>query len=215
MSKLKTRLMKRVLAVILSGAMVMSNMTAFASEAPADSGGYIKEVVNEESSGDDTERESAEKESAGESAETEVAETNADASAVTEEAAAEETAKSDDNTANAKETDEATNTEEADVKETSETEPLSEEDSEEKTENEDIKEVSPMQTGKTYQFNAQDITPFAKGEKADGEEVLLGENYFALICSVGTGIDTGRGENFYSYDNTKKNVCFRKNYPKN
>lgn len=210
MSKLKTRLMKRVLAVILSGAMVMSNMTAFASEAPADSGGYIKEVVNEESSGDDTERESAEKESAGESAETEVAETNADASAVTEEAAAEETTKSDDNTANAKETDEATNTEEADVKETSETEPLSEEDSEEKTENEDIKEVSPMQTGKTYQFNAQDITPFAKGEKADGEEVLLGENYFALICSVGTGIDTGQGENFYSYDNTKKTFASEK-----
>lgn len=39
MSRLKKGLVKRVMAVILSGAMIVSNMTAFASETSEDTGG--------------------------------------------------------------------------------------------------------------------------------------------------------------------------------
>lgn len=39
MGKLKKKFGRRILAYILSGAMMMSNMTAFASEASQDTGG--------------------------------------------------------------------------------------------------------------------------------------------------------------------------------
>lgn len=39
MSRLKKGLVKRVMAVILSGAMIVSNMTTFASETSEDTGG--------------------------------------------------------------------------------------------------------------------------------------------------------------------------------
>ena len=54
MGRFKKGFMKRVIAILLSGTMVMSNMTAFASEAPADSGGYIEEIANETDRDDDT-----------------------------------------------------------------------------------------------------------------------------------------------------------------
>lgn len=139
MSKFKKGLMKRVLAVILSGAMVMSNMTAFASEAPADSGGYIEEVADETGRDDDTEREAADKEEA---------ETVAASESATEDAAAEETTKSEDNASDKKddtdageettvESDAATDAEVSDEEQTSEAESdLSAETEEEKTEKE-------------------------------------------------------------------------------
>ncbi len=210
MSKLKTRLMKRVLAVILSGAMVMSNMTAFASEAPADSGGYIKEVVNEESSGDDTERESAEKESTGESAETEVAETNADASAATEDAAAEETTKSEDNNSNGKETDEVPDEEQTSDAESSLSVETEEKESTEKidaetteVENDDVKidGLLEMESGKTYSFCANDIIG---DNNAALDNQLLGNGYFELLS--GTKLNTGRTDKFY-YINANKDVA--------
>lgn len=63
MSRFRNRLAKRVMAVILSGAMVMSNMTAFASEAPKDTGGYSSEM-EDVGRQEDADMETAEKEDA-------------------------------------------------------------------------------------------------------------------------------------------------------
>lgn len=64
MSRFKNRLVKRVMAVILSGAMVMSNMTAFASEAPSDTGGGYFSEMEDVGREDDADIETAEKEDA-------------------------------------------------------------------------------------------------------------------------------------------------------
>ena len=47
MSKIRNGLMKRVMAVILSGAMVMSSMTSYAAEAGYDAESEYAEVVSE------------------------------------------------------------------------------------------------------------------------------------------------------------------------
>lgn len=150
MSKFRKGLMKRVIAVVLSCTMIMSgNMTAFASEAPTDTGGYVEEVADEVSRDDDMERESADKEEA---------ETNADAESATEDAAAEETIKGEDNVSDGKgDTDNETTVNVEIVAETdaevseeeqasrmesdSSTEKIETESEEKKSDSEDLKEV--------------------------------------------------------------------------
>lgn len=205
MGRFKKGFMKRVIAILLSGTMVMSSVTlsgitAFASETSADSGGYIEEIANEESSGDDTEQESANKEEA---------ETNVDAQSTIEDAAAEETAKSEDNTANAKETDEVSDEEQTSDVESSLSVETEEKESTEKidtetteVENDDVKidGLLEMESGKTYSFCANDIIG-ANNAALDNQ--LLGNGYFELLS--GTKLNTGRTDKFY-YINTDKDV---------
>ena len=201
MGRFKKGFMKRVIAILLSGTMVMSSVTlsgitAFASEAPADSGGYIEEIANEESSGDDTEQESANKEEA---------ETSVDAQSTIEDAAAEETVKSEDNASDKKddtdageettvESNAATDAEVSDEEQTSETEAdLSAETEEaESTETETTEETAEdvkadalleMESGKTYSFSADSMNV----GNITGEQ-LLGEGYFSLTCGDATNV---------------------------
>ncbi len=163
MGRFKKGFMKRVIAILLSGTMVMSNMTAFASEAPADAGGYIEEVANETDRDDDAERESAEKESTGETAETEVAETVVNTEDTATDAVPEETEKSEDNASDGKddtdgtaESAEAGDTETASAQETSETESTEEAD----TRNEDVKALYEYQAPTTWSSNWSDYAVF-------------------------------------------------------
>ncbi|MDE7206092.1 MAG: hypothetical protein K2N90_02845, partial [Lachnospiraceae bacterium] len=72
MSKFKKKIAKRILAYILSGAMIMSNMTAFASESSDDTGGgYIEEVADTDDVGIEEAEEAEEAEKDENSEETE------------------------------------------------------------------------------------------------------------------------------------------------
>ncbi|EOS49651.1 hypothetical protein C809_01372 [Lachnospiraceae bacterium MD335] len=193
MGRFKKGFMKRVIAILLSGTMVMSNMTAFASEAPADAGGYIEEVADETDRDDDTEREDADKKEA---------ETVAVSESATEDAAAEETTKSEDNASNGKETDvetvEATDTEVSDEEQTSATEETTITETETEIiidEDAKVGEVQSMEQGKTYTLNANEID-VAAVKKEEGYVAII-KDVFGIICGGSTVVDTGRGENFY------------------
>lgn len=141
MGNFKKKFGKRILAYILSGAMIMSNMTAFASEAPKDTGdAYYEEApesnttAGEEAEG---ETEKASKNDDNASGESEAAgKTEAETTKV--EATETETAKAETTEAETKETqttkEETTETETAKDEQTSETESSSVEETETQTE---------------------------------------------------------------------------------
>ena len=177
MSKFKKKFGKRILAFLLSGAMIMSNMTAFASEAPQDTGEeYVREetVVTDEN---DTE--------------------------YVEEADADESSKSEDSTADKKddvketsaETVEATET--SDSKETTETETAKEEQTSEtesslsaETETTDAEETSEEeQTSETDNEEGEaDADGFYNGLEATTVEA--GKSYYYDFTGHGTIANT-------------------------
>lgn len=220
MSKFKKGLMKRVMAVILSGAMVMSNMTVFASEAPADTGGgYVEEVADDVSKDDETESKSADNQSEDEKAvseETSKSEDNAstekddtdDAKETSVETTETETTKteaSDDERTSETESSLSAETEEAESTEETETET---ETTEEDTEDEDVKadtlQEMTFSNNEVYTFNAADV---ASDSISSQKEILIGEGYFSLLCGGNTEIYAQKPtRSFYYYDETSANA---------
>ena len=198
MSRFKNRLVKRVMAVILSGAMVMScmpssNMTAFASEAPSDTGGGYFSEMEDVGREDDADIEMAEKEDAVDDKSTNVSskeettskdEDNVSSDKKDAEDTAKETVAADkDAEADAVEDDKASETE------SSLSEEVEEDESEEKDEkSEDVKVggLQEMESGQTYSFSADDLTV----GNITGVQ-LLGNDYFALQCSDATKVEAG------------------------
>ena len=178
MSKFKKKFGKRILAFLLSGAMIMSNMTAFASEAPQDTGGeYVREetVVTDEN---DTEY---------------VEETDADESSKSEDSTAD---KKDDVKETSAETVEATET--SDSKETKETETAKEEQTSETesslsadTETTDVEEETSEeeQTSETDNEEGEaDADGFYNGLEATTVEA--GKSYYYDFTGHGTIANT-------------------------
>lgn len=211
MTKFKKRLTKRVMAMILSGAMVMSNMTVYASEAPEDTGGgYVKEADDDVSKDSETESKSADNQSED------------------EESVSEETSRSEDNastekddTDDAKETSveaaeaEITKTEVSDDEQTSETESSLRKEVEEaeSTEAEDetearddyIKEGTlqaiPIGTTAEVDFSVNTMGSTAISGKADGEEMVVGtDNYFSVIFASNSKTEPAKSATFYFFD---------------
>ncbi len=177
MSKFKKKFGKRILAFLLSGAMIMSNMTAFASEAPQDTGEeYVREetVVTDEN---DTEY---------------VEEADADESSKSEDSTADKT---DDVKETSAETVEATET--SDSKETTETETAKEEQTSEtesslsaETETTDAEETSEEeQTSETDNEEGEaDADGFYNGLEATTVEA--GKSYYYDFTGHGTIANT-------------------------
>ena len=221
MSRFKNRLVKRVMAVILSGAMVMScmpssNMTAFASETPSDTGGGYFSEVEDVGREDDADIETAEKEDAVDDKSTNVSSKEETTSKNEDNVSSDKKDDNKDAEDTARETVAADKDDEADAVEddkTSETKSslsaeVEEDEPEEKDEKvEDVKGDTllsmTLSSDTMYQFNAESIEAFASGAKQDGESVLLGDDYFALICGTTTNIQDNRNETFYPYVNEK------------
>lgn len=213
MSKFKNRLAKRVMAMILSGAMIMSNMTAFASEAPVDTGGgYINEVKSVDRQ-EDADIETAEKEDAVDNKTTNVSskeettskdEDNVSSDKKDDNGNAEDTAKENvaadkadgDDEADAVEDDKASEMKSSLSAEVEEDE--SEEiDTETVKKEEDVKAdtLREMESGQTYSFSADDLT-----EGNITENPLLGDGYFALQCSDATKVEATSAKTFRRFN---------------
>lgn len=200
MSKFRKGLLKRVMAVVLSCTMIMSgNMTAFASEAPADTGRYVEEVADENDNDDGTDGTSAERDT--------------DESAPSEDAAAEETTKSEENASNGKddtdnetttnvETVAATDTEVSDEEQTSEVESdLSvgteeEESVEVEAVGAEITDLQTMSATATYILDISSVADIASGNVKEGDIVLWGDNHFALLCGNSTQVEANKSNTF-------------------
>ena len=210
MGRFKKGFMKRVIAILLSGTMVMSNMTAFASEAPADAGGYIEEVADETDRHDDTEREAVEIETVDEAVGKEAEEAATDTESITEDAVSEEATTDQDNVLGGKddvavteettvESSEATDTEVLDGERTSEMAEI-----EKEGKNEDVRAdvLQALPVGQTTELA---FTEEISG-KANGEEVLLSNGFFSVICASNTRTELAKTARFYFYDDSTKNV---------
>lgn len=218
MSKFRKGLMKRVMAVILSGAMIMSNMTVYAAEAGYDAAnGYVETAADEKSDAAETDVEETKiSEEASAAADTQAesameAETEkTDESESTQETTTEETESTDSET-ETKKTDEsetAVDSETAEtetVEEETETESTEEETTEEETETEGAEEETTEE--------AEDNKELAEGSLDISGGLTAGTEYGDDIVSITvlgdfdhkTGSDTIDGVEYKEYVAGKAN----------
>ena len=210
MGNLKKKFGKRILAYILSGAMIMSNMTAFASEAPKDTGdAYYEEAPDSNTTASEAAEGETEKDSKNDdnaSGESEAAEKTE--SETTKVAATEtETAKTETTEAETKETqttkEETTETETAKDEQTSETESSSVAETETQTETETSEAVETESKEADEDLKAENEHIFdatkLKNEIADKQALTPADetnfdNYFTVTGTVEKRIPTSNGE---------------------
>lgn len=219
MSRFRNRLAKRVMAVILSGAMVMSgvplsSMTAYASEAPTDTGGgYISkaEDVDKEDNGD---IETTENNDAADDKATDVSSKEETILKDEDNASSDEKDNNDDAEDIVKEnvaTDKADGDDEANVvgnskvseMETSLSTEVEEEEPEEKDEkSEDVKEneLQTMTKGTTYTLDMSNVDVITSGSVKENDVVLWGDNHFALLCGNSTQVEDNKSNTFFKLD---------------
>lgn len=208
MSKFRKGFMKRVMAVILSGAMVMSGMTTYAAEIGYTAENEYDESVSESDKPETKETEAEETDAAEEisTAANDEAEEAADEKAVEEETAtAAESEASEEETTGAETTEEITETETVKVDETdetatdaetTETESVEEETATESTEEEtteeagDNKELAEgsvdisggLTTGREYGDDIVSVTVLGDFDYKTGSDTIDGVEYKAFVA---------------------------------
>ncbi len=214
MSKFKKKFGKRILAFLLSGAMIMSNMTAFASEAPQDTGEeYVREetVVTDENDTEYVEEADADESSKSEDStadkKDDVKETSAETVEATETSDSKETKETE--TAKEEQTSETESSLSADTEEASEVETESTEEVSEEETTEAVEEEDDVKAGTLHTFDATKLKAETENQNnADDKKNLVVENepnfdnYFSVTGNVAKRIKNDGSKPGSTFDGT-------------